>query len=698
MFVAVIVGTPASCIAGQPDWLTSEIYDEYGRVDRVLKPWTPVRCRGRRVSVWGRDVTWRPESLLPSSITSGGVELLASPIRLVVGLPSGEYSVPLKRFRVTERKQARAALRATGSVRGINARAETWLEYDGFLWVTVGFPNAGAATEVESLRLVCDMPVDEATLYQSFSRPHAGSVTDDRVEFPWMTHPTEKIANFYHWIGTEDRGLGFTYASLEHWAPRSEDAFCAIAREGDVVTYTANLIEEPGRLDGRVFEFGIQATPIKPLPPDYHSMVSTGLDWHEWAAWQEMTDNVDSVVIWPPNHMPGLNAPYSLVDDSVKKHVAYIHERGTAALFTGCPQKISPHSDEFEEHRADWLTKPESVLDWEGTPHYQNCGGSELLRKWLFFGWALGIVERFGMEGIYYDGWQTGQIACYNPRHGCGWEDERGDRHVTVPVLQGREYNQRMAAFLEDHVDSVHVTPETAPDRDGFPDYHYRLHSWEFVPPVMGFATSWLTGEFSAYPLRGAGTLEPDGTFGKCLGLGLFRSRCLSTNWGVPNLFHPVMWEHTENHPTDRQTQMAYAWFLPHGVPVGELRYMNQNTLKRIYGVLTEYETRRAAFTPAWRPDPYLSVESPTTPEILLATWSHQAAKRVLAVVSNVSVDSTETVRLRWAGAWQPAIADAMTDRVVPVVDGRLAVELGPESFVLLGVDAAIEPGNPTVP
>jgi hypothetical protein len=125
---------------------------------------------------------------------------------------------------------------------------------------------------------------------------------------------------------------------------------------------------------------------------------------------------------------------------------------------------------------------------------------------------------------------------------------------------------------------------------------------------------------------------------------------------------------------------------------------MNQNTLKRIYGVLTEYETRRAAFTPAWRPDPYLSVESPTTPEILLATWSHQAAKRVLAVVSNVSVDSTETVRLRWAGAWQPAIADAMTDRVVPVVDGRLAVELGPESFVLLGVDAAIEPGNPTVP
>ncbi|MFA0735766.1 MAG: hypothetical protein OGMRLDGQ_002266 [Candidatus Fervidibacter sp.] len=36
--------------------------------------------------------------------------------------------------------------------------------------------------------------------------------------------------------------------------------------------------------------------------------------------------------------------------------------------------------------------------------------------------------------------------------HGCGWTDEKGRRHLTVPVLEGREFNEVMALFLEDHV------------------------------------------------------------------------------------------------------------------------------------------------------------------------------------------------------------------------------------------------------
>ena len=689
VFIGLLsAGICTMCSAEEAPWLTSDLYDRYGREDRVLKPWTPVRAKSRRLAVWGREMTWRSGSLLPSSLTSGKVELLARPMRLMVGLGGKEHAIPLSRFEVLDRKDSRVTLTAVGKVRGVTARVDMWMEYDGFLWMTLSLADEQANREVGGLRIVCEMPTELATLYQTFSRPHAGWIEDEPIRLPWMVESKEQIVSFYHWIGNEDRGLGFTYTSLEHCAPESQDAFCVLQREGGTVTYVVNLIEKPSILTGRVFRLGLQATPIKPLPPDYHSMVSTGLDWHEWAAWQGMTDNVDSVVIWPPNHMRGLNDPYNLVVESVDKHVAYIHERGTAALFTGCPQKISPLSEEFTAYRADWLVEPESVLDWEGTPHYQNCGGSELLRKWLFYGWAVGIVQRHGMEGIYYDGWQTGQIACRNARHGCGWTDEQGERHVTVPVLQGREYNQRMAVFLEDHVTSDLVVPRTAPDRGDFPRYHYRLHSWEFVPSVMGFATSWLTGEFSAYPLRGEGTLKPEGTFGKCMGLGLFRGRCLSTNWGVPNLFHPVMWEHLENHPTDRQTLMAYAWFLPHGVPAGELRYMNQNTLRDIYRVLAEYETRRATFVPGWRPSPYLRVEGPALPEVMVATWSHDSQRRVLAVVSNLQVDRTETVRLRWTGDWAPEVVNARTGEKLTTDGNRLSVELEPESFVLLGMNA----------
>jgi len=275
-------------------------------------------------------------------------------------------------------------------------------------------------------------------------------------------------------------------------------------------------------------------------------------------------------------------------------------------------------------------------------------------------------------------------MACSNPHHGCGWVDEQGRRHLTVPVLEGREFNQRMISFLEDHVDSSFIPPRAAPKRDGFPRYHYWIHSWNFVPSVMGFATAWLTGEFAGYPLEGTSTMKPDGTLGKCLGLGLLRSRCLSTNWGLPNMFLPLIWEHLRDHPTDKQTLMVLAWLLPHGVPISDPKYLNQKTMLEIVRLMLRFEARKARFTPAWRASPYFEIESPIAREVMVATWDHRPAEKVLAVVSNLKVEETHTAALRWKGFAGAEMRNARTGESVPLEDGRLSVSLGPESFVLL--------------
>jgi len=561
-----------------------------------------------------------------------------------------------------------------------------WMEYDGFLWVTLRLKDSVPGRQVDSVRIVAEMPSEQATLYQTFSRAHAGWIEDDAIQLPWLPHAGDCIANFYHWMGNEDRGLGFTYTSLEHWAPKAPSGFCTIEPGTETVRYGANIIEQPTALEGKPWLLGIQATPIKPLPPDYHSMLTSSYTWQKWHAWRRMPGNVDTLIIWPPGIMPGLNAPYNVDAERLRAATEDCHASGIAALFTACPQKVSAQSADFEDYRLEWETQPESVLNWEGVTQHQNCGKSYTLRKWLFYGWAKEIVERFGMDGVYYDGWQAGQIACANPHHGCGWVDSEGRRQVTVPVLEGREYNQRLCMFLEDHVRSPYVVPNTAPERKSYPGYHYRIHSWEFVPSVMGFATQWLTGEFSGYPLKGPSTLTPEGTLGKCLGLGLYRSRCLSTNWGVPNLFHVLIWEHTEDHPTDRQTVMAYAWLLPHGTSPGEVQYMNQNIVTEISQILMRNEARKARFTPGWRGNGLLRILSPVDREVMVATWDHLPEQRLLAVVSNLKVDAAQTVRLCWTGPWRPVVRDARSGEAVQMKDGELTVELQPESFVLLEV------------
>ena len=670
-----------------PKWLTDTVYDSYGEADRVPKPWTPVDCRNRTVSVWGREMTWE-HGLLPSRVTSQGIDLLARPVRVALAVGGETHDLGLDSFTVKARSRKRVELSATGAAAGVVIQADMWVEYDGFLWIALTPRDTMPGRRVEALRVHVALPAARTTLYQTFSRPLTGWIGNDTIRLPWMARSKESIVNFYHWFGNEDRGLGFTFASLQHWSPKTGENVCTVRPGKEVTTYTINLVETPVSLSGRRYAFGLQATPIKPLPPDYHCMMGSTLQHASWKAWWLAPENIDMTLTWPHPQtriMMGLNDPYHVDAKALRAEAQRSHDKGLAFVgVAACPQKISPLSDAFEAYQLEWQTLPESVLNWHGTPHYQNCGRSYTLRKWLFYGWAVENVQRFGLQGIYYDGWQTGQIACSNPHHGCGWTDESGKRRLTVPVLEGREFNQRMILFLEDHVGPTYAAPAAAPPRPGFPAYHYWIHSWTFVPSVMGFATEWLTGEFTGYPLKGTSTLKPAGTFGSCMGLGLLRSRGLSTNWGVPNMFLPLMWEHTKDHATDRQTLMAYAWFLPHGVPIADPKYMNQNTVLEITRVLLDFGARKAVFTPCWRPNPHVEVMNATDENVFAATWHHAGRKAVLLVVSNLDSQAERTARLRWRGFPDPAITNARSGQPVDIKDGALQSRLTPESFVLL--------------
>jgi len=671
-----------------PEWLKSSIYDEYGQVDRVPLPWKSVEESndGKTIQVWGRKMDWETGSILPASITSQNIELLTKPIKFILKINDKDYVIPCQKFAITEKQNKRISLKSEGCIQGLTVSANMWVEYDGFLWVDL---TTSGGTINGTARIEIQMPADKATLYQTFNRPQTGWIEDKTIELPWIAN--ESIVNFYHWLGNEDVGLGFTYTSLEHWMPSSENNYATITQSKESVKYTINLIEKPASLANRNFRFGIQATPIKPLPSDYHSMLSDTLNHESWKAWQQIPENIDMLLVWPleTGIMKGLNNPYNVNAESMKASIAKAHEKHVGMVtVAACPQKISPLSEGFDDWLLEWQTIPTSILNWDNVPHYQDCGASYTFRKWLFYGWAIENVKKFNTDGVYFDGWQAGQMGCSNPHHGCGWTDSNGKRKLTVPVLEGREFNQRMILFLEDNVKSEYALAKTAPAREGFPKYHYWIHSWEFVPSVMGFATEWLSGEFAGWPLQGTGMLKPEGTLGGCVGLGLLRTRCLSTNWGVPNMFLPLMWENTENPSTDKQTLNTYAWLLPHGIPLGgNLGYMNHNTTVEISKIFMQFDSRNSEFIPAWKNNPYFSIEKPKIKEVLVATWAHPKKNKVLAVVSNLMVNKTEDITLSWKGLADAKFKNARTGEVIESVDGKICISLKPESFILISAE-----------
>ena len=650
--------------------------------ERVVKPWTPLVTGEKQVSAWGRTMSWS-SSLLPDSIVSSGEELLAAPAVLRAGIGAEIHTFRLKSFRFLSQNQARAVAEAAGDICDVEAVARITADFDGFLWFELSLKNPARNVTFSWLRAEFPLRPSQMRLYQTF-RPGAdgaGAIGSSPIQLGWLVN--DWVANFYHWFGNEDRGIGFTYSTLENWKPASLSNFCTFVPGAPHPVYRLNLIESPAPADGLRFEFGIQATPIKPLPPDYHSMVADrAFAWPSSLAWLAMPGNIDMMVIWNTDIMQGLNDPEHMNAAVLTQRVQMYHDRGVAAVGpASCPQKISPPMTPFNDFFLEWQRLPEDVLTWDGIPQYADCSRAASYIDFLTFTWR-SVMQTYSLDGFYFDGWLGGQFHCRNTHHGCGWVDGNGNVQPTVPVLESREAMKRFAIMMEDTVSSPFTPPLDAPARPGFPKYHYWVHTWEFVPPIIGFATEWLTGEQPYGCLYG----NTSASYAQCWGLDLFRARCLSTAFGVPNyLFNGLLTEAGDPPPDDKQTWMSFAWALPHGVPQAWLVNMNQTVVKQIYSVLRGFGVRRASFVPCWRENPFFEWASPPGREDVFATWERNG--RVLLVVSNLRTfngGSPSTVRLRWKGFPNPSVRNMLTNTNLPLNNNILEVTIPPERFALI--------------
>ncbi|MFH1616031.1 MAG: glycoside hydrolase domain-containing protein [Planctomycetota bacterium] len=684
----------------QPVWLGNTIGVD---PNRVLKPWTPLTCSDQQVSAWGRTYTWDTTSLLPASIVTQGVEILADPIRLIAKIGGVEYVVPLELFMFTEQKGARVKMQAVSELGAVTFFADMFVDFDGFLWIELSTYEASQTVQFEKLRVEVLLDSDYAYYYQCYSRTYTGKIGTSTLSFPW-----EAIA--YHWFGREELGLGFLYSSLQYWQPASESAFCRLypnTPNSSTHKYVMNLMETSGKAHGRVYKFGIQATPIKPLPPDWHSMIADHASPGSWLLSDQDTNNIDFEVLWGHSSgwgtiMLGLNDPEHWDAALTNMAVAYQHDLGGALVGVAtCPQKIQNTITDFNDHWLEWRREPyaDGMIVWDGLNCWADCPASTALIDYLVYYWRQNMIN-FNLDGLYFDGFLGAHGACKNPYHGCSWVDGSGVRHENLPVLAIREAMKRVAIMLEDTVDSNYLPCDECDDRVGFPRYELWVHGWQFCPALTGFATSWLTGEFAWGISQHIYMGTPPGGYSEWLGknasvpaFDVFRTRCISTNFGLPQIMsHNVLVEHGPSQCLERQTKMALAWELPHGTGNGWIKSLNQRYCKKVYDATRWFGRRSAEFTPAWHEydNAYLEWVGPDAEEDVFGTWARDDGK-VLAVVSNLrsfnDPCNAVTVSLRWKGAGKPVIIEAI-ERTEIALDANkvFTLNIEPETFKMLWI------------
>jgi len=642
-----------------PEWYVEG--RKIGVERRVLKPWEPVQWDGRTLKVWGREHDLRAH-LLPAQITSAGAAILAAPVTLQA-MCNGEYVVAkLGRRETVEQADDAVTTLARGRLGGLPIRLAAVAEYDGMTkWTLELRPER----EVQLDKLWLSLPLrrDRALYYHIttsyYGRAISGAVPREGVR--------ERFRPFV-WLGDDARGLMWFAESPAGW--HSDDYPIHIQPGPNATELRVELVNQPLALrEPRTIVFGLQATPVKPLPPDWRawrvdSLYTTArrvrkhfIDWRALGVgieWRHLWWTAGYKRIFMPGHMTPLQVTPDLGRYVEQAHglgdrlVTYFYLHGVNRITTG-----------YDRYYPVWQTSRPKEMPYWGRIIMGACPGSTM-GDMLLYG-IRDMVRRYGIDGVYFDG-AGPPIACSNALHGHGWVDDRGTRRYEYPIFALRRFYKRLATLLQDELER----PVLWVHADG-----------KMPTPCFSFCTANWEGEMVQGQLKREGAVLSD-----LLGLDFCRAHLVATPWGVPTLWLPSSYGTPANRA--RQARDAVALMLVHGTPVSRIPSFDRELIKSVWLAQAKFGIREAAFHGYWQATTRV-VLSPQH-ERVVASYYERDGKRLVAVGN--FTDEARRVKLSFGDVHARSARDAISAAAVGVQDGVLSLETDARSFRLIEVTA----------
>lgn len=257
-------------------------HNDLGTSDIVIPPFEPIVVEGSTLRTVLREHELGGSGLW-EQVTSLQRPLLTAPMRWRVWSAGEELQVAPGELRVLQSAPHRSVTEGGFGAGPLSAAVRSEWDYDGMAKVTVTLleaPDAGID------RLSLEIPLDDAQMrymhacgdglrhnYAGFTPEGTGAIWDSTE-----ANTVDVVGTFYPyvWVGGGERGLAWFADSDRGWSLDDETPTVQLERDGGTLTMRANFITRPTPLDEpRRFQFGLQATPAKPMP-------SEPVSWRRW--------------------------------------------------------------------------------------------------------------------------------------------------------------------------------------------------------------------------------------------------------------------------------------------------------------------------------------------------------------------------------------------------------------------------------
>lgn len=474
---------------------------------QIPKPFLPVAVETEglqhSVNVWGRSYVFGVNSL-PLSLTTGGQELLAAPIR-IVGSEDGEPmqwddNYPDNESESFIQKRSEEAVTICGAMQSTRFIVDTCFTvgYDGGVTAELKLmPRGQTVAQVFGLattkpmryaidHLWLEIPLREecVPLYSMF--PASVIKYSDGTEKPmscmsnsgrlaeadtWL--PFKALL----WLGNEERGFGWTADNDRNWQPADAARALELVHDPEhhaVILRVRLLDSQPAAWaalcppeNGRysypplTFSFGFQTTPVKPFPatPYLHNalhldcFIKVKGNYIDFMAANNRYDRlvekgVTTLILhekW--NKSQNWFELSEFTQHQIRTIVEECHKRNIKVL-TYFGYEISSMSTAWSEEaeKVSLRHNGKHGGGWYRVPFqrdYMVCYNNH----WqdTFIKGVTAIMDTFHTDGIYLDGTAT-PLYCDNLEHGCGWRDAEGKLHGTYPVQAIRRMFRKLHA------------------------------------------------------------------------------------------------------------------------------------------------------------------------------------------------------------------------------------------------------------
>lgn len=483
---------------------------------RISNPFIPLRVKSENmhhvVDVVQRSYTFAPDGMI-SSIISCGEELLAEPMRIVLG-EDGKDAVFDENYPENESEsfiQSRSDEKAVicgckQSERFIIDFCSS-IKYDGNIDIDLKIVPKGATVaealglkerkplsyKLDKLHLEIPLKKESCLFYHMYPNSDI-FLEDNSIIKAKETTTSGKIfpQNFslpfksLFFLGNDSRGLGWFCEREKNWQCEDGNKAIEVVSENDKIILRIHLLDshpvlwEEDYEKGAIsyfpisFHFGFMATPVKPFPKNPYIHKALHLDcgikikgnYMDFLSSENRFDllkekGVDTLILhekW--NKSQNWFELSEFTANQLRFIVDKCHERGIKVLtYFGYEFSLmSPMWNELSE-KVTLPEKPDGKYrnGWYRVPFqrdYPVCYNSEY--KDLFVDGIARLMDTYNIDGIYLDG-TSRPLCCYSESHGCLWHDTDGKVHGTYSVGAVRELFERLHNVMKERGGVINV-------------------------------------------------------------------------------------------------------------------------------------------------------------------------------------------------------------------------------------------------